>query len=399
MPTLSSIANIPFLSAYRQREAQIRGEGMDELKQVSGVMTLQGLLQKQQEAQRTAQRDQQYRSDVAALGPNPTQEQLAVVGSKYAGPEKLLDIHQKSLDRKATSDDRASIANDNRAQMAMQFAQNLDLRQQDLDRRRDEFAQRTTDANAKQAFEQWYKTESLKNQQTQQQLNAQLRGLGFEIQRQGQQLQLSRLDMAQLDRVDRGVTAFANELQQNKVPGLASSMTAANSLLKQYEDKPDIPGIGAVEGSAMLPNLFRGNESNNVRSALQAVANDLLNMYSGLAVTLPESERRELEQMRRGDFKEADFRNAWPRTVERYNGVVGNLTAGASPEVRRQYGSRPGAMRLDPIEPAFKPKAAMSAAPASSGAVREFATEVDAAAANLPKGTKVKIGGVPGTWQ
>ena len=395
---MPSLSEIPFLDRYRAREAQIRGEGMDELKQVQGVMTLQGLLQQQQEKQRAAQLEQAFRSEVGALGPNPTQEQLATIGSRYAGPKELLDTHQKSLDRKATSDDRRATAEQNRAQMAMQFSQNLEQRQQALDQRRDEFGQRTTDAAAKQQFEQWYKTESLKNQQTQQQLNAQLRGLGFEIQRQGQQLQLSRLDMAQLDRVDRGVTAFANELQQNKVPGLASSMTAANSLLKQYEDKPDIPGIGAVEGSAMLPNLFRGKESNNVRSALQAVANDLLNMYSGLAVTLPESERRELEQMRRGDFKEADFRNAWPRTVERYNGVVGNLTAGASPEVRRQYGSRPGAMRLDPIEPAFKPKAAMSAAPASSG-VREFATEVDAAAANLPKGTKVKIGGVPGTWQ
>jgi hypothetical protein len=31
--------------------------------------------------------------------------------------------------------------------------------------------------------------------------------------------------------------------------------------------------------------------------------------------------------------------------------------------------------------------------------VREFKTEADAKAANLPKGTKIKVNGVEGTWQ
>ena len=99
---MPSLSEIPFLSQYRAREAQIRGEGLDELKQFSTLAQLQAQLQATQEKQRAFQKEQEYRAAVSAIGPNPTQEQLVSVGSMYAGPEKNLDIHQKSLDRAAT---------------------------------------------------------------------------------------------------------------------------------------------------------------------------------------------------------------------------------------------------------------------------------------------------------
>lgn len=92
---MPGLADIPFLSAYRAREQQNAAQPLQEMQQVSGVMSLQAALQKQQQ-------EQAFRSDLAALGPNATQEQLAQVGAKYSSPADILKTQQSSLDRKAT---------------------------------------------------------------------------------------------------------------------------------------------------------------------------------------------------------------------------------------------------------------------------------------------------------
>ena len=97
------LADLPFYGAFRERQSQIRDEGMDELKQYSTLAQLHGQMQAQAEKQKAAQLEQQYRADLSALGPNPTQEQLAQVASKYAGPSDVMRTHQSSLDRQATT--------------------------------------------------------------------------------------------------------------------------------------------------------------------------------------------------------------------------------------------------------------------------------------------------------
>ena len=83
---MPSLSEIPFLDRYRQREAQLRGEGLDELKQVTGVMTLQGLLQKQQEAQAQKQAMAQSGGDPAKAIP------LLVQSGNYEAASKLGDL-------------------------------------------------------------------------------------------------------------------------------------------------------------------------------------------------------------------------------------------------------------------------------------------------------------------
>jgi small-conductance mechanosensitive channel len=185
------------------------------------------------------------------------------------------------------------------------------------------------------------------------QSNQELRKLGLQIQQQGQQLQILRHDEQRQRAQEGNVTKFANELQQNKIPNLSASITSLNNTLNQYEGKDDIPGVGVIEGSKLIPGFMRSREAANVKSALQAVSNDLLNLYSGLAVTLPESERRELEMMANGQFTEANFKDAWQRTVNRYNSVLGNMAASVSGDVIKEYEGRPGAMSLKPLVPAF----------------------------------------------
>ena len=151
------------------------------------------------------------------------------------------------------------------------------------------------------------------------------------------------------DKLDKGVADLANRLDQGKVPQVGASIRNLNSILSRYSPET-VPGLGLTKN---LPaaNFFLSDDGKMVKSSAQAVANDLLSMYSGMAVTLPEAERRALESMSSGAFNARDFYNAWPKIVERYNAVSGNVGAGFSNEVRTRYAQRPGAMSLDPVIP------------------------------------------------
>ena len=101
MPSLNDVlANIPGMAGYYANRQRRQVEEMDELRQVSTLAQLHGQMQAQAEKQKAAQREGQYRAEVAALGPNPTQEQLVTIASRFGGPEKVMDVHQKSLDRR-----------------------------------------------------------------------------------------------------------------------------------------------------------------------------------------------------------------------------------------------------------------------------------------------------------
>lgn len=356
------------LQAYLEQNEANRRASTEQLQQV-------GFLQKLAAGAEARNREQAYRQEIASAA---TPEERAAVAAKFSGPDAVLKSQQDALNRQAQ-----------REATAAQYAMVLQQRNDALEERKRQFDTTQASEAAKRQFEEWYKTEQLKNDQLFKGLNLQFQQMGLELKKQGNALQLQRFDREQRDKLDKSVTAFANELQQNKVPGLASSITSANDLLKKYEDG-SIPGLGVFEGSKHIPEFLRGPEANNVRSSLQAVTNDLLNLYSGLAVTLPEAERRELEQMQGGKFTDIDFKNAWPRIVNRYNSVIGNLRAGQKEEVLREYQGRPGAMKLDPLTPAFV-------------GTPEFASEADAAKAaaegKIKPGDKIKVGGKSGTWK
>jgi hypothetical protein len=284
--------------------------------------------QMQQEALKN---EKLFREEVSGAGGDLTK--IAGAAVKYGKPELAVRIHE-GAEQRAARLQQAAEANASQVR-------SLEMRLEDKALNRES-------QERLQAALLSIKEQGLKQAAEAARANRELKILGLEMQRDRAGADKSRV-------VDRQVTAFANDLQQNKLPGLASSMTNANELLKKYEDT-DIPGIGTFVGSKKIPEFMRSEEANNMRSALVAVTNDLLNLYSGLAVTLPEAERRELEEMRGGKFSDKDFKNAWPRIVNRYNSVVGNLKASGSPEVIKEYQSRPGAMKLDDITPAFSQK-------------------------------------------
>jgi hypothetical protein len=151
---------------------------------------------------------------------------------------------------------------------------------------------------------------------------------------------------------DQDTQKLSSALVAAKIPLLDTTITTLNNTMRQYSDagKP-LPGMGYAKN---LPGagILLSPEGKVVKSQLQAVANDLLVMYSGLAVTVPESERRSLEMMTSGKFSEADFRKAWPEVVQRYNSVRGAILGRAPRNIQERYFQQnPNGGSPDPIMP------------------------------------------------
>lgn len=173
-----------------------------------------------------------------------------------------------------------------------------------------------------------------------------------------------RRDRDASEKAYKGAHDLSTALDKDNFPGLLSSTRMLNETMGKYSPS-DVPGVGYAKNLG-LSNFFLTEEGKLVKSQAQAVANDLLKLYSGGAVTLDEGQRRQLEQMRSGAFSAQDMYNAWPTVVDRVNSVMGNRVAGASPEALAEYTKRPGALKLDQITAT---KGRQSGSTASSGNV------------------------------
>lgn len=85
------------LSAYLGVRNANQEAGLNTIQQAAGA---QGILAKMQ----AEQKDRALRSELTALGPNPTQESLAQIAAKYAAPKDIMQSQQTSLDRKEQSE-------------------------------------------------------------------------------------------------------------------------------------------------------------------------------------------------------------------------------------------------------------------------------------------------------
>lgn len=276
-----ALADIPFYGAYTQRTAQNQAAPVQQLQQVGAVLGLQKALQEQEQAKQATARRESYRQELTGLGPNPTQEQLAGVAAKYVDdPSKLMEVQQKSLDRQEAAANRA-----------FQFAQTVDLRQQALDQQKAAFDQRTQDAQARAEFDKWYKGQSLVLRQQNDAANGELKRLGFEIQRQGQQLQLARLDLQRDANRNQQVAALGTALERANLPEADTVLRGVEEALKETPQIADyISGPKSIAPDMVLPKEITAG-----RQAFQKLFNITLKNRSGAAVTIPEFERLKSE--------------------------------------------------------------------------------------------------------
>lgn len=147
--------DIPFLSGFNAQTQQNQQQSAQQLAQAGGLMQVLGQLRAQAEKEKAAQRQEQFRSAIVALGPNPTQEQLAGVSGQFVDdPAKLLAVQQGSLDRAAAREAAATTAAATREQTAATATAN---REAMLERQRERI-----DANIEAARQRGVDAENLR---------------------------------------------------------------------------------------------------------------------------------------------------------------------------------------------------------------------------------------------
>lgn len=98
------LANIPGLGGYLAKRQMNEQAPMQDLQQLGALAQLQAQSQAMQKAEQAAAQERQMRAELEALGPNPDQNALMRVASKYAPAQAILTSQTSSLDRQAARD-------------------------------------------------------------------------------------------------------------------------------------------------------------------------------------------------------------------------------------------------------------------------------------------------------
>lgn len=212
--------------------------------------------------------------------------------------------------------------------------------------------------------------ERIAAQRAQAEIANQLKLMGLQLQQQGLQLRADTVaatrglaQQAADERRDRKLSEDAQKLskQSEDLTNLVAGTRRLNEQLGLYAQKGanNIPGIGYGTDISVLgldvSGLAIGEEGKANRSMVKNVANELLRLASGQAVTINEAQRQQLSNMASGNYSERDFLNAWENVIlPKVNEAVANVGAGYSPQVKERYGSQGG--RIDFSAP-FQPPA------------------------------------------
>lgn len=187
------------------------------------------------------------------------------------------------------------------------------------------------------------------------------------MQLQNQAAQTSFMNQQRLEaaaiRKDKEIGQGAQNLSKrlDDVTNLYSSVRTLNDRLTNYagQGKKDVPGIGYGTDLSLLgfdvSGPFLGSEGRENRAMVKSVANELLRLASGAAVTVNEAQRKQLELMASGQYNDQDFLNAWRNTiVPKMNEALGNVSGGFSPDVKQRYMEQGG--RIDVTKPILAPR-------------------------------------------
>ncbi len=111
MADLSGVlGQVPFLAGWKGTDQLRQQEQAGQLAQAQNLMGILSAAQAQQQKQAALQREEAFRGALGALGPNPTQEQLAQVAARFGTPDAIMRTQQGSLDRAAQRDNAAAMA-------------------------------------------------------------------------------------------------------------------------------------------------------------------------------------------------------------------------------------------------------------------------------------------------
>jgi hypothetical protein len=326
------LADVPFYGAFRERENQIQQEPMRELQQAGAAVALKKSIQ--QQAQEQAMRQE--------LEAAPNEEARIAVAAKYASPDRLLDIQQRTLDRRSAQEERAR-----------QFAETVALRQQTLEQQRDAFQQRTQDAQSRAQFDQWYRGQQLVLQQQQASVNAELKRLGIQVQQQANDI---RTDAAK----NKPLTEF-----QGKNAMFGSRAAMADRTLTGLEEKISLIGLSMKEGIQKAPvvggalgavaNTALSADQQKVEQAQRNFVNAVLRQESGAVIGKDEFDNAKKQYFPQpGDSKEviAQKRTNRSAAISGFKRIAGPA-AWADVEEQLKQSVIPSGGAVPPLPPGF----------------------------------------------
>jgi hypothetical protein len=166
----------------------------------------------------------------------------------------------------------------------------------------------------------------------------------------------ARRDQANADAKDKATSTGATNLSKRleDLTNIYSSVKQLNDRLTTYAAKgqTSIPGVGYGSDMSLLgmdlSGPFLGEEGRENRAMVKSVANELLRLASGAAVTVNEAQRKQLELMASGQYSEQDFANAWRNTiVPKTNEALSNVAGGFSADVKQRYLEQGGRINLN----------------------------------------------------
>jgi hypothetical protein len=162
----------------------------------------------------------------------------------------------------------------------------------------------------------------------------------------------ARADQARLDRdqreaerkaqaTERKVTKFSAELDKSNVPAFESALANVESLIKRYQD---LPGFGFGVGG--LPDFLVTKEGQELRQAVQALANIVIKDRSGAAVTNQEL-KRFLKEIGSGALRnDQQLRTGLENLRRSFDEIKRNVVAGVDDETLNLY-EQQGGMAFD----------------------------------------------------
>lgn len=352
----------PGLAGYVMAQQQNQQAGMNDIQQFGAIQGLMANAQKQQQ-------EQAYRQELQSLGPNPTQEQLAGVASKYGGPDALMKAQQASIDKKSAAEAQAErqratleqqrLLAEAKLEQNSKFAEMMHEYRLSQAKTAEERAAETARHNKQiEAFQVQNAAtmQELKRLGLQSQTDKAEAAKQGQIQKQTQQLgtALERAGLTEMDSVIRGV-----EDAMKKTPRLADYISGPLSAT------PDM-AVGAL-----TPGMTKA-EADDIRAgrqAFQKLFNITLKNRSGAAVTNQELDRLK-QEFAAGTFKDAKQLQA---AVTQARNIITNhyrgIASGFGAETLNAYNSNMSEMGGTPL---LEPRGAPAAPTGPAGGAKRL---------------------------
>lgn len=200
-----------------------------------------------QQRRAAMEKEAAYRKALSELGPNPSQEQLTQVAGQFSGPDKTLDVLQRSQDRQMQAESRREETQQRLQQAAQQFQDRMEQTRQAQEAR----LQMARESNAS------------REQIAQMQIEGR------------QQLQTMMLEGR------RQLGALAGALRQPPAPHITTNDQGVfaidrSGVAKQVVDDKGVPLSGKASEKAMPASAVKGLFENQVNLTRAQTALDLI---------------------------------------------------------------------------------------------------------------------------